>query len=129
MDAEYNDQVYHTEVRWMSRGRVLQRFVTLKEEVLQFLKNKPKKFEELESESSNYDLLFLCDIAAHLNDLNTQLQGKDLLIFQLVGAVKAFKMNLRLFRNQLLKGEMTHFPTCAQHIPLCQHLELGEIFA
>ena len=68
-----------------------QLFVALKEEVLQFLKNKPKKFEELESESCNPDLFFLCDITANLNNLNTQLKGKDLLIFQLVEAVKAFK--------------------------------------
>ena len=129
VDAEYKDLVYHTEVRWLSRGRVLQRFVALKEEVLQFLKNEPKTFKELESEPWNHDLFFLCDITAHLNDLNTQLQGKDLLIIQLVGAVKAFKMKLRLFRSHLLKGEMAHFPTCAQHIPQCQHVGLGEKFA
>ena len=123
VDAEYEDLVYHTEMRWLSQGRVLQCFVALKEEFLQFLKNEPKKFEEFESESWNHDLFLLCDITAHLNDLNTQLQGKDLIIFQLVGVVKAFKMKLRLFRSQLLKGETTHFSTCAQH------LELGEKFA
>ena len=51
VDAECKDLVYHTEVRWLSGGRVLQRSVALKEEVLQFLKNESKKFEELESES------------------------------------------------------------------------------
>ena len=45
VDAEYKDLVYHTEVRWLSRGRVLQRFVALKEEVLQFVKNEPKTFK------------------------------------------------------------------------------------
>ena len=38
-------------------------------------------------------------------------------------------MKLQLFRSQLLKGEIIHFPTCAQHIPQCQHLELGGKFA
>ena len=129
MDAKYKDLEYHTEVRWLSRGRVLQRFVALKEEALQFLKNEPKKFKELESESWNHDSFFLCDITAHLNNVNTELKGKNLLIFQLVGAVKAFKTILRLFRSQLLKGEMTHFPTCTQCIPQSQHFELGEKFA
>ena len=113
MDAEYKDLVYHRKVRWLSRERVLQRFVAFKEKVWQFLKNEPKKFEERKSESWNHDLFFLCNITAHLNDLNTQLQRKDLLISQLIGAVKAFKTKLRLFRSQLLKGEMTHFPNCA----------------
>ena len=85
--AEYKDLMYHTEMRWLNRGRILQRFVAFKEEVLQLLKNEPQKFEELESESWNHNLFFFRDITSHLNDLNTQLQGKDLLIFQLVGAV------------------------------------------
>ena len=43
--------------------------------------------------------------------------------------MKAFKIKLRVFRSQLLKGEMIYFPTYAQHIPQCQHLEQGEKFA
>ena len=69
-------------------------FVTLKEEVLRFFKNEPKKFEQLESETWSHGLFFLHHIIAHLNDLNMQLQEKGLLMFQLVGAVKAFKMKL-----------------------------------
>ena len=50
VDAEYKDLVNHTKGRWLNRGRVLQRFVALKEKVLQFLKNAPTQLEELESE-------------------------------------------------------------------------------
>ena len=49
VNADYKNLVYHTEVRWLSLGRVLQRFVAFKEKVLRFLKNEPKKFERLES--------------------------------------------------------------------------------
>ena len=49
---------------------MLQRFVALKKEVLQFFKNEQKKFKKLESESWNHDLFFRCDITALLNDLN-----------------------------------------------------------
>uniref|UniRef100_A0A674I7K9 SPIN-DOC-like zinc-finger domain-containing protein n=1 Tax=Terrapene triunguis TaxID=2587831 RepID=A0A674I7K9_9SAUR len=129
VDTECNDLIYHTEVRWLSRGRVLQRLVALKEEVAKFLENGPIKFPELENESWNQDLFFFCDITAHLNDLNIQLQGKNQLIFQMCAAVKAFKMKLKLFRSQLSKGEMCHFPTCAQRIPQHKHAELGEKYA
>jgi hypothetical protein len=122
-------QLCRTEVGWLSRGRVLQRFVALKEEVAKFLQNEPRKFQELENESWNHDLFFFCDITAHLNDLNIQLQGKDQLIFQMFAAVKSFKMKLKLFRNQLSKGDMCHFPSCAQRIPQRKHAELGEEYA
>uniref|UniRef100_A0A8C0GSN7 SPIN-DOC-like zinc-finger domain-containing protein n=1 Tax=Chelonoidis abingdonii TaxID=106734 RepID=A0A8C0GSN7_CHEAB len=128
-DAECNDLIYHTEVRWLSRGSVLQHFIALKEEVAKFLEYWPIKFPEFENESWNQDLFFFCDITAHLNDLNIQLQGKNQLIFQMRAAVKAFKMKLKLFRNQLSKGEVCHFPTCAQRIPQHKHAELGEKYA
>ncbi|CAM2109005.1 unnamed protein product [Caretta caretta] len=126
VDTECSDLIYRTEVRWLSRGRVLQRFVALKEEVAKFLENGPIKFPELENESWNQDLFFFCDITAHLNDLNIQLQGKNQLIFQMCAAVKAFKMKLKLFRSQLSEGKMCHFPTCAQCIPQHKYAELEE---
>jgi hypothetical protein len=43
--------------------------------------------------------------------------------------VKAFKIKSKLLRSQLLKGEMCHFPICAQQIPQHKHTELGEIYA
>uniref|UniRef100_A0A4X2KNG3 SPIN-DOC-like zinc-finger domain-containing protein n=1 Tax=Vombatus ursinus TaxID=29139 RepID=A0A4X2KNG3_VOMUR len=127
--ATGNDVLYHTEVRWLSRGRVLQRFVALREEIIQFLENDSKNFPELHNEVWNNDLYFLCDITGHLNELNLQLQGKNQLIFQIIAAVKAFKMKLRLFKSQLSKGEMCHFTTCMKHIPLCKHAELGEKYS
>jgi hypothetical protein len=66
---------------------VLHRFVTLKEEVAKLLHNESIQFQEIENESWNHDLFFFCDITAHLNDLNIQLQGKDQLTFQMFAAV------------------------------------------
>jgi hypothetical protein len=95
----------------------LQRFVAIKEEILQFLQTDQRKFPQLDDEDWNNDLYFLTDITSHLNELNLQLQGKSQLIFQFIAAVKAFKIKLRLFKTQLSKGDMCHFPTCKKQIP------------
>ena len=42
------------------------------------------------------DLAFLTDITSHLNDLNVQLQGKDILMPDMVSRITAFEVKLRL---------------------------------
>jgi hypothetical protein len=67
VSANYSDLLYHAEVRWLSSGSVLQRFVTFRDEIVQLLENYPTKFPELHDEKRNNDLYFLCDITCQLN--------------------------------------------------------------
>lgn len=46
-DTEYNDLVTHSEVRWLSCGKVLERFLSLLPEMCAFLDNKGKHQPEL----------------------------------------------------------------------------------
>ena len=108
--------VYHTDVRWLSSANVLQRFIALKPEISKFLETETKEFSEQVDSSWNEDFFFLGDITSHLNDLNIKLQGKGKLIFDLPAAVNAFKVKLRLFKSQLSKGMLTHFPICLKLI-------------
>lgn len=53
------------------------------------------------------DLAFLTDMTEKLNHLNSQLQGKDKTISDMISAVKAFKARLQQLKNK----RRQHFPT------------------
>ena len=128
-DAEYGDVVYNTDVRWLSRAKVLKRFIAFKDEIAVFLETESQKFPELHDSSWNEDLFFLGDITSHLNDLNIKLQGKEKLIFDLLAAVNGFNSKLKLFKSQLLKGILVNFPICQQRILQERHLDAGMKYA
>ncbi|TWW81843.1 General transcription factor II-I repeat domain-containing protein 2B [Takifugu flavidus] len=103
-----------SEVRWLSRGIVLNRCFQLREEICQFLESKGKD-TELRGEKFLCELAFLCDITSSLNALNLQLQGRGRIITDMHAAVRAFKMKLCLWENQMLQENLAHFP-CRQTI-------------
>ena len=76
----YGDLLYYCEVRWLSSGRMLERLYNLRKEVSAFLCSKGADFPEFNDPGWLCDLAFLTDITPHLNDLNVQLQGKDILV-------------------------------------------------
>ena len=64
-NSEYGNEVHHTDVRWLSRANVLQRFISLKPEISKFLETEFKEFSELSDSSWNEDLFFLGDITSY----------------------------------------------------------------
>ena len=111
MDSEYGEPLYHTEVRWLSRGNVLKRFFALRNEIASFMKMKNMAVPLLADATFQCNLAFLSDITHHLNKLNLKLQGKKQIITQMYDHVKLFKVKLRLWIKQLGKGNLAHFST------------------
>jgi hypothetical protein len=62
------------------------------------------------------DLAFLTDLTAKPNDLNTELQGENKTILEMIGTIDYFKGKLKLWKTQLMKGVLTHFPSIQNHI-------------
>ncbi|KAL4153601.1 hypothetical protein QTP88_001485 [Uroleucon formosanum] len=95
-DSAYSDLLQHNHVRWLSKGRVVERFWNIKEEVKTFLKNvdteEAKKHSEfLENNRNIVAMAFLNDILKYLNTLNVELQGEGKLICDLIQSVSAFR--------------------------------------
>ncbi|XP_025420898.1 general transcription factor II-I repeat domain-containing protein 2-like [Sipha flava] len=110
IESEYNDVLYHSNVR---RGKILKRFFFLRHEIEIFLIEKNKQYTQLNDGEWLWDLAILTDITHHLNLLNLKLQGKEKLVSTLFGSVKAFQNKLSLFLNQIEELNFSHFESCA----------------
>ena len=101
-EAEHTELLLHADVRWLSRGRFLERFRELLPEIKEFLKEfKNTDYAQLEDEQWLLDLAFLTDLTALLNELNLELQGKEKNIVNMISSVNAFKRKLQLLSNKL----------------------------
>ena len=112
MRAEHTQLLLHTDVRWLSRGRVFTRLFELRVELQIFLEQ--TKSDLLES-IKNFEfvsfLAYMADIFEKLNNLNSSLQGSKVIILDLTDKVLAFirklciwnsgvqEMNFGMFRN------------------------------
>ena len=76
-DSDHNDIPYHTAVRWLSLGKVLDRVWELKPQIRQFLeiKGKQNDFPQFENTEWLSDFAFMVDLFGHMNELNTKLLG------------------------------------------------------
>ncbi|KAI3353881.1 hypothetical protein L3Q82_005096 [Scortum barcoo] len=112
LEMEHGDLPYHTEVRWLSQGKVLHRCFELREEICLFLDSKGKDTTQLRDERFLCEMAFLCDITSHLNAMNLQLQGRTRVISDMYSTVKAFQTKLILWEAQMRKENLSHFPSC-----------------
>ncbi|KAL3969674.1 KRAB domain-containing zinc finger protein [Sarotherodon galilaeus] len=110
LESAYGDALYYTEVRWLSRGRVLKHFYELLPKINAFLHSKGKTVPELIDPEWKWHLSFLTDLTEMLNGLNLQLQDQGKLIFDMYSHIKAFKVKLALLLEQVKKHNFTHLP-------------------
>jgi len=119
-DSAYSDLLQHNNVRWLSKGQVIERFWLIKEQVTSFLQNLDtqgarKHFEFITNKRNMLVVAFLKDILKYLNALNTELQGNGKLICDLIQSVSAFRRKLDIFEKDIARQEFIHFPTILEY--------------
>ncbi|KAM4611569.1 general transcription factor II-I repeat domain-containing protein 2-like [Polymixia lowei] len=112
IESAYEDVLYFTKVRWLSRGNVLKRFFELRVEVKAFMEKAGMAVPVLSDPKWLMDLAFLVDITQELNVLNKKLQGQGQLVSAAYDNVRAFTTKLTLWKAQLSQTNLCHFPAC-----------------
>ena len=111
VESAYSGLLMSNNVRWLSRGKVLERFVECLNEIKLFqnLKNN-SDFPVLDDDARLSKLIFLYLSTNALNELNVKLQGYGKSIDIMLGIIIAFESKLHIFQRDLETKSYKYFP-------------------
>ena len=136
-DCNHTELLLHTDVRWLSREKFLQRFREFCPEIKEFLLvTKLAEYIQLNDDQWLLDLAFLTDLTNMLNELNLELQGKDKNVVNMISSVNAFKRKIQHLSSKLQRHDLGNYQnlvsgletqqkTCAQLDSACyiEHID------
>lgn len=110
--SQYGDVLYHTEVRWLSKGKVLERFFSIRHEITLFLSTKNKEFPEVHNFNWWLKVAFLTDTMGIMNETLTKLQGDyNNIVTKMMSIVFSLEQKLNMYIEELSNGDYSSFPS------------------
>ena len=125
LGADHSVLLFHSNVRWLSRGTFTKRVYKLRKELLGFFQQSNKCETLVTSLRDDFFILilaYLVDIFDAQNMLNKNLQRKNLTVCEFIAKVKAFLAKLRLWRGNICSGTFFMFSTVSEF--LCQNPQI-----
>ena len=138
LGSQHSNLLLHTKVRWLSRGKIVERVFELRKELLIFLQeHNPHLASFVADETWLGKLAYLADIFNLLNQLNLPLQRRNANILLSQNKITAFTKKHNLRKSRIDNNVVDMFPVLCDYIenkPLIrtdlifsdiqQHLEL-----
>ena len=111
MGSEFEVLLYHSNVRWLSRGKVLNRVFAMRVELALFLRKHQHCHADC-FENSEFILIlaYMADIFDALNHFNRQMQGGGVNIIEAEEDLKAFQKKLPLWKRRTENDNFANFP-------------------
>jgi hypothetical protein len=116
--SRHDTLVLHTDICWLSTGKVIARFYEPINELLNiFILENPDFAAQLNDEEWCAKLAYLADIFSHLNSLNASMQGKEENVLTSSDKLNGFLRKLKIWKSQVDKQQLQMFPRTSETDP------------
>ncbi|KAE8298778.1 Zinc finger BED domain-containing protein 5 Transposon-derived Buster1 transposase-like protein [Larimichthys crocea] len=110
MGSDHTAVLFHSESRWLSRGKVLSRVFELRDEIRIFLEEEENELaHKFNNNKFLMKLAYLSDMFQKLNELNLQMQGSNTHLPHLADKITSFTRKLEMWEQRVTEGNIDSF--------------------
>ncbi|XP_056118464.1 SCAN domain-containing protein 3-like [Rhinichthys klamathensis goyatoka] len=120
LESDHRQLLYHSEIRWLSRGKALNRLFEMRKQVHTFLEEKRSPLAKHYTEPEFLrKLAYMSDI---FDQLNLSFQGRNNSVFLMADKIEAFKRKLVLWEKRVQENIFDMFPNLTDVLQEFPHI-------